>query len=386
MAVPPAHSDAILEAIRAEAVAIRTPALVIDLDAVAQNVAAAVAAFGARRWMPHVKTAKQRVAVDLLLEAGVRAFKAATLEECDLVAEAAAARGAEVTVLLAHPAWGPTADGALRRLADGGLRLVLLADGPEHLDHLASRAAHLGVDRVPVVPDVDVGMHRTGRPAETWRGLAGRLRAPPFHLAGLSAYEGHLGWDDRDEALRCYREAADLARALDVPWVVTSGTHAFAHALASPDLAAGPFEHRLSPGTVVFSDLRSAPAAAHLGLRQAAFVATRVVSAPRADVLTADAGTKAIAPDCPAPGLAVAGHPELRPLPRSEEHLPLAVEGATSVAPGDLLLLVPEHVCTTVNLYREALWVRGGRLVGRGPVEAASRHTFDPRHPQGGPP
>jgi D-serine deaminase-like pyridoxal phosphate-dependent protein len=52
------------------------------------------------------------------------------------------------------------------------------------------------------------------------------------------------------------------------------------------------------------------------------------------------------------------------------------VSGITRVRPGDLVLLVPEHVCTTVNLYREALWVSRGRLVGHGPVDAASRTTW----------
>lgn len=372
----------VLAATIAAAADVRTPALVLDLDALDHNVATAVARIGAARWMPHVKTAKQRIVVDALLGAGVRAFKAATLEEVDLVAAAARAADTDVEILLAHPPWGANADGAVRRVAEAeatGVRIALLADGPEHLEHLAERARGLGATTIPVYADLDVGMHRTGRPPEAWYAAADRLRRPPFVLVGLSAYEGHLRWSDRDEAAAIHRRVADVARRLGVEHVVTSGTHAFAHALASADLAEGPFHARVSPGTIVFGDRRSREAMGHLGLRQAAYVATRVISAPRADRRTCDAGSKAIAPDCPAPGLEVVGHPELRPLPRSEEHLPLAVDGPTDVRCGDVLLLVPDHVCTTVNLHREALWVRDGRVVGFGPVEARARHLYDPR-------
>ncbi len=372
----PAPHEALAAAVAAVP-GVRTPALVLDLDALEHNVRATVARLGAGRWMPHVKTAKQRVAVAALLAAGVRAFKAATLEEVDLVRREAGPAGVTVEVLLAHPAWGATARGALARLGDPHARLALLADGPEHLAHLRELAAALGTPRVPIYLDVDVGMHRTGRPAEVWLDLRRTAGDGPFEVAGVSAYEGHLGWDDRAAAFAAYEAAARVARAYGAPCVVTSGSHTFHHARACPALAAGPFEARVSPGTVVFSDRRTHRAAAHLGLRQAVYVATRVVSAPRPGRVTCDAGSKAIAPDCPAPGLAVLGHPALRPLERSEEHLPLAVERAPAPAPGDLLLLVPDHACTTVNLHRMALWVRTDRVVGHGPVEARGHGLFD---------
>jgi D-serine deaminase-like pyridoxal phosphate-dependent protein len=127
---------------------------------------------------------------------------------------------------------------------------------------------------------------------------------------------------------------------------------------------------------VLLSDLRSDPAARALGLRQAAFVATRVIARPRPDRITLDAGSKAIAPDRPAPSCAVLGRPELEPLSPSEEHLPVRVRGGDVPARGEVLWLVPDHVCTTVNLYREAVYVRGDAPVGRGAVEAAGRRSW----------
>ncbi|MBC8071956.1 MAG: D-TA family PLP-dependent enzyme, partial [Deltaproteobacteria bacterium] len=103
------------------------------------------------------------------------------------------------------------------------------------------------------------------------------------------------------------------------------------------------------------------------------FVASRVIARPSAHTLTLDAGSKAIAPDRPAPACIVLGHPELAAERASEEHLPMRVNGVLAPARDELLLLVPDHVCTTVNLYRHAIHVRGDRIVGVGAVEAAGR-------------
>src|SRR5690606_28085836 len=102
----------------------------------------------------------------------------------------------------------------------------------------------------------------------------------------------------------------------------TSGTHSFAAALAHPRLCGGPWRHQISPGTVVLSDLRSEPAAVELGLQQAAFVLARVISRGP-DRVTLDAGSKAIAPDRPAPNCQPLGWPGLLPTSPPEEHLPL---------------------------------------------------------------
>ena len=39
-------------------------------------------------------------------------------------------------------------------------------------------------------------------------------------------------------------------------------------------------------------------------------------------------------------------------------------------------LLVPDHVCTTVNLYRRALLLRGGAVIGETAIEAASHRLW----------
>ena len=43
---------------------------------------------------------------------------------------------------------------------------------------------------------------------------------------------------------------------------------------------------------------------------------------------------------------------------------------------GELVLLVPDHVCTSVNLYRHALLLRGGAVLGEAAIEASSRRLW----------
>ena len=357
-----------------------TPALVIDLDAVAANLAATIKRVGGPgRWRPHLKTSKQAVIIELMLDAGLRRFKVATCDELELLLRTAGPRA--VDVLFAYPAQRASLRAALGLArAHAHARVQLLADSPAHLEALASwsRAYEPGMNTaLPVMLDVDLGMQRTGSIPDQWRELAAMPK--PLLLAGLHGYDGHLRWDQHEQAQLGYDALTQLATALCTKLaiqagaveLVTSGTHSYAHALAHPGLSAGPWHHCVSPGTIVLSDRRSHHAALDIGLRQAAFVATRVISAGPGRV-TLDAGSKAIAPDVRPPSSAVLDHPELEPQSPSEEHLPCAVAaGATSPELGRLLWLIPEHVCTTVNLYREAVWIRGGRYAGFGPVGAS---------------
>jgi D-serine deaminase-like pyridoxal phosphate-dependent protein len=343
---------------------VQTPALVIDLDTVARNVAAIVAAAGGvERWRPHVKTVKQGAVVDVLLDAGVRRFKCATLAELDLLLARAGTRGVAIDVLVAYPVSAATVPALVER-ARGDRRIGVLADDA---DHLAAIAAESG-DRLALWLDVDVGMHRTGSAAAHWR-----ERLATYTVEGLHGYEGHLGWHERAPAFAAYDALVELARALGrVAAIHTSGSHGFAHALAHPGLAGGPWRHEIGCGTLVLSDVASTEPAAAIGVEPAAFVATRVVARPGPDRITLDAGSKANSPDRAPPSCRVLAHPELSAGKPSEEHLPMTVVG-TPPARDAIVWLVPDHVCTTVNLYREAIYVRGDRFVATGPIEAAGR-------------
>jgi D-serine deaminase-like pyridoxal phosphate-dependent protein len=362
-----------------------TPALVIDLDAVEHNVASMVRRVkNPSHWRPHVKTTKQRVVIRSLIDAGVTRLKCATVDELELVLSTADEADAEADVLVAYPL-REAACRAVHAIArrHPTSRVHLLADSPEHARELATWAAREGEPALDLWLDVDLGMGRTGTVPETWHAaLAEGLEQGlgPLRIHGLHGYDGHHGWDDRAAAWLGYDRLCELAssfmdRELEL---VTSGTHSYAHALEHARLRSGPWLHQVSPGTIVFSDRRSARAARDLDLRQAAFVASRVIHVARASSattpsrVTLDAGSKGITPDGTPPTCEVVGWPGLSPLRASEEHLPVEVVSGPVPELGALLWLIPDHVCTTVNLYRHAVWLRGDRVVGYGPVDAAS--------------
>ena len=127
--------------------------------------------------------------------------------------------------------------------------------------------------------------------------------------------------------------------------VITSGTPAVPFALRHAGLAAGPFVHRVSPGTVVYNDMTSLDQLAGFGFVPAALVLTTVVSHPTPTIFTCDAGHKSVSADGNAT-CAVVGHPEFEPLRPSEEHLPVNAGSRERMPPiGAQLYLLPRHVC-----------------------------------------
>jgi len=340
-----------------------SPALVIHLDLVRANVARMLAYCGsAERWRPHVKTTKTPAVFAELLAAGVRQFKCATLREARCLLETARAAGCEIDLLLAYPLLGP-ALGELGRLASehARARLSVLCEDPAQVARIPARVA--------LFVDVDPGMGRTGIPLAERDLIHAVARAAGERFRGLHHYEGHLHGapeERRERCFACYRELLDLAAELErrrcaVHELVTSGTPAFLHALAyAPFRELGETQHRVSPGTVVFHDLRSAEENPGLELVPAAVVLARVVSRPRADVVTCDAGSKSLAAEAGDPCAYALGHPELVAQAPSEEHLPLVVTSGAGPARGTVLMLVPRHICPTVNLAEQAVLVEGG--------------------------
>lgn len=348
-----------------------TPALVIDLDQVERNIAAMIRHVGdPSRWRPHVKTIKQSRIVSMLLDAGVQHFKCATVPELRMVLDTARAHGSPVDALLAYPLPAPRL-GEVAALAahHATARVGVTADDPEHL------AAILAAGSLEVWLDVDVGMHRTGSAAGHWQDWldAGRHTA----IVGIQAYEGHLGFSEPAGAL--YDDVAALARRVTgLRWLLTSGSLAFDQALATAALRPDPnrderWVHQIGAGTLVLGDVASAAPGALIGAAPSTFVAARVVARPTPGRITLDAGNKAIAPDRAPPNCAVLGRPRWRPQRPSEEHLPVLVEDGTTVARDELVLLVPDHVCTTVNLHREVVYLRGGLPCGTGTIDAGGR-------------
>jgi len=352
-----------------------TPALVVDTRVVSDNVAAAIAlAGGAHRWRPHVKTTKSAWVFELLLRHGVTRFKCATPAELAALCAAGAP-----DVLVAMSAMGGTAE-QIRFIAGAhpGVAVSVLVDDPAHLPAWEGSQVRLMID-------VDVGMHRTGvdvARADLVLALLDAAGARDLPVAGLHSYDGHVRLVPEPERARAVDEqlaalAALFARVrerLRGDEVVTSGTPSIRFAAASTRLTGAGAEHVLGAGTLVFNDSTSLAQLAPVpGFAAAATVLTRVVSRPSDTLATCDAGSKAVSVDAGVPHFDIVGRPELEAQRPSEEHGPILASGSPSPQVGEVLTLLPRHVCTTVGNFEHAVLVAGGEVVGVEPVTARAR-------------
>jgi D-serine deaminase-like pyridoxal phosphate-dependent protein len=355
-----------------------TPALAIFLDAVDANIAATIKIAGGdpSRLRPHIKTAKLLRVVRRFVESGILQCKCATTLEL-----AAACEAGMRDVLVAYPMVGANA----RRVYELSVRypdvaISALVDHPKQIQEW-NPSIGLFIDVNPGMDRTGIGPDHTSRVVELTHAIADSGR--PFR--GLHYYDGHLGSleyeERRSQALIGYEQLIRLAQAVKdagfkVGEVITSGTSVFPFASTYPPLLTADFTLRVSPGAAIYGDLTVRKQLPHHGYRPAALVATRVVSHPRSDLITCDAGVKAVAVFSGLPNCAVLGRPELAPQRLSEEHLTLqAPAGASLPEIGEILYLIPRHAGLTVNNFCEALVISSGGSAVLEPVSARGRES-----------
>jgi D-threonine aldolase len=348
-----------------------TPALVYYEEKIRHNISQMGKLLGGfDRLRPHIKTHKCREVLRLQMAAGIRRFKCATPKEVEL----AASEGAP-EILLAYQVVGPLARraaGLQKKFAS--LSLEVLVDAPEQVTDLSQACRSSGVELGAIV-DVNPGLNRTGvPPRETATLVRGIVKAPGLRFAGLHSYGSRPAQGTAEERKAIYRASTqtvvDARRALErdgisVPKLIAGGSlDCFADAeMAGVD--------EVSPGTFVlwdrgYEDLLPG----HFGW--GALVIGRVISRPTPRTFTVDAGYKSVSADPALPHCEILSVPGSTVIGRWEEHL-LAELPAPSVEPavGTPVYIVPVHVCSTVNLWDEALVVDGrGEVAGRWRIEA----------------
>ena len=357
-----------------------TPALVIYPGIVASNIECTLKLLNgdANRWRVHLKTSKLDYTLRLLIERGIRNFKCATTLELLVACQAGAA-----DALLAYPSMGANAR-RVKEIAEQfrDVRVSVLAENEEQIQQWQG-------SRLGVFLDINPGMNRTGieqSHADEVVRLARVIAGSGREFRGLHYYDGQYGSAEEPtrttETHKGYDSLLEIVRTItrgeiNVPEVITAGTPTFPCSLSYEGFRKEKFIHRISPGTVVYNDATSlAQLPEEYGYQPAALVLTRVVSQPREGMVTCDAGHKAVSADCGVPTCVVVGHPELMPLGPSEEHLPIAVDaGAARPLAGDVLYLLPRHVCPTVNNFEHALLVKNGEVESVERVSARGREA-----------
>lgn len=353
-----------------------TPCLIVDLDVIEANARRLQAAMDARgvRLRPHVKTHKSVAIARLQLGAGAAGLTVGTLGE----AETFVAAGLD-DLFVAYPVWavGPKA-ARLRALHDVAPGVSVGFDSVVGAERLAAAVA--GSDRpLRVRLEIDSGGRRSGvGSADVAAGVARAALDLGLLVEGVFTHGGHGYASPTAHIAAGADEARDLAAAADA--LAAAGIEVEVISAGSTptmlDAAAGRV-NEIRAGTYVLGDrtqlaLGSIPAD---GI--ALHVAATVVSASVPGQVVLDAGAKALTKDRAA---YLDGHGLLPAYPDAvigrlfDYHGVIGVPpGAPSPHLGEVVAIVPNHVCPVVDLF-DAFWaVRGGEIVGRWPVDARGR-------------
>ncbi|HEU4641884.1 MAG TPA: alanine racemase [Gemmatimonadaceae bacterium] len=356
---------------------LETPVPVVDLDRMARNLdrMADYARAHGLALRPHTKTHKSpRIAAEQLRR-GAAGVTCATVREAEVMSEAA------TDVLVAYPVLGA---GKLRRLMALPERIAITValDSAEAAEQLSAAARERG-RAVGVYVEADVGMRRVGvSSAAEAVALARRVASlPSLELAGLAYYPGHIreGVDAQENALaRLGEQVGALVDALEraglPPRVVSGGSTPTAWRTHEV-----PRTTELRPGTYVYNDRVTAEIGACAWDDCALTVLATVVSTAVPGQAVIDAGTKALGRE-PMRGAAGEGfgalvdRPEVVVRAMSEEHGILDLSGSSwRPKVGDVVRVVPNHVCIVVHLNDVIHGVRDGRVEESWPVAARGR-------------
>lgn len=357
--------------------AIPSPALVIDLAAITDNLDQMIATSGdINRLRPHCKTHKMLELSKLEVQRGITRHKAATFAEAEMVARAGA-----TDVVLAYPVVGPN----LRRAAEfrhrfPQTRLTVLADDHAAIEAMGEITSTAGIT-LDVLLDLNVGMDRTGIDPtlpEAFSLYERLSKTPGLTAAGLHVYDGHLHQTSVDERVAAVRDVWAkvssfrdrlVAAGMAVPHIICGGTGTFGPWSRIEDAGI-----ELSPGTCVLHDWGYALKFPEMDYHAGAYVLSRVISRPTPTRVTLDMGHKAVSPD-QALGQRV-WLPEIaggKQVLQSEEHLVVESNNRDSFRVGDVVWGIPRHVCTTVPLYPFAYVAKNGEVVDRWEISARNR-------------
>ncbi|MGH9402217.1 MAG: alanine racemase [Terriglobia bacterium] len=355
-----------------------TPALVVDLDALERNLdgMARYCREHGLKLRPHTKTHKTLEISRMQLARGAVGLTVAKVGEAEVMAGAAPEE-----VLVAYPIYGSE---KLRRLAElaRARRILISLDSEVTARDLSAAAAAHGATFGALV-EFDAGLHRCGlAPGPACVELAQTVRAlPGLVFRGLMTYPGNI-WGTAE---------ARAAEAQQVGAAVGFALRSFEEARMPVEIVSGGstpsarLSHEIKgiteirPGTYVYNDLNTC----YQGLCAledcAARVVTTVVSTAVPGRAMVDAGSKTLSSDLlgsgPQEGYGlVVEAPEARLFKLNEEHGHLDISKTRrTFSVGDVLTLIPNHVCTCVNMHDELFLVRNREVCGSWRVAARGK-------------
>jgi D-serine deaminase-like pyridoxal phosphate-dependent protein len=210
-------------------------------------------------------------------------------------------------------------------------------------------------------------------PGEPAVALAQRVhQSSGLRFDGLQGYDGHLQLlaDPVERRARCVQGLEQLVgtrrmiekTGIPVRIVTGAGTGTWEFVAGFDGVT------EIQPGSFVLMDCAYHTVRPEFGC--ALSILTTVLSVrPKCYVL--DAGSKAISKDFGMP--LIKGHPAENVSKLSEEHTKVECDPVVGRI-GDMREVIPAHCCATMNLHRQCIGVRKGKVESVWPIEASGRY------------
>jgi len=325
---------------------------------------------------PHTKTHKTPEVARLQLERGALGLTVAKVGEAEVMAQA----GLD-DILIAYPILG--AEKLRRLVALARWRRMIVALDSLVAAHELSKAASEQGRKVGVLVEFDVGFHRCGvEPGPPCVELASKIAGMPgLSFRGLMTYFGNVWGSKEERRAEAQNVAGKVERTLaafrqsglEVEIVSGGSTPSAEFAHLVPGLT------EIRPGTYVYNDLNTLSQGACRLEDCAARVVTTVVSTAVPGRAIIDAGSKAFSSDLLGSGSKsgygyVVEAPDAPIIKLNEEHGHLDItRSAHKFYVGEVLTVIPNHVCTCVNMYDEVFILRNGMVADSWRVAARGK-------------
>jgi D-serine deaminase-like pyridoxal phosphate-dependent protein len=353
-----------------------TPRLVVDLDvaeANARRMADGAAARGVAL-RPHIKTHKSVALARVQLDAGAAGITVGTLGEAEVMVD-----GGIDDVFVGYPVWAEGAKAERLRQLHDRASLSVGVDSEAAADLLAAAVDGASAGPLRVLVEMDSGARRSGVEGSAEAlAVARRARAVGLEVVGVFTHGGHgyrapgAGIAAAADEVAILGAAATALRedGFAIDRVSAGSTPTGVHA------AAGQVTE-IRPGTYLLGDRQQFVLGAIPADGIAAVVAATVVSTAVAGQVVLDAGAKTLTKDRAAflEGFGVLpAYPDAVIERLFDYHAAVAIPPGT-LAPrlGEVVAVVPNHICPVVEQFDDFVVARGGAAEGRWPVDARGR-------------
>src|SRR5215813_1791238 len=358
---------------------LETPAVVVDLDVMERNLAR-MADYCRRtnlKLRPHTKSHKIPELAKRQIASGASGITVAKIGEAEVMLNSGIS-----DILIAYPLVGR---GKAEKLAELAARahIIVSLDSEEAARSISEAVSRKGV-RVGIMVELDVGFRRCGvANEEELLTLAQKIAdLPGLYFEGVMFFPGHftVGAKERGDLLipvnQLLTQTVNRLEQAGLPIATISGG-------STPTAREGHLFHgvnEIRPGMYIFNDRNMVG----IGVAEvedcALSVITTVVSTSVSGRAIVDGGSKTFSSDRFQAGDGrgfgmVKEDPEAEVESFSEEHGHLNIKrSARRYKVGERLTIVPNHVCSTVNMHDEVFGVRGERVetdwavAGRGKV------------------